>query len=275
MKIDAHQHFWNYDPARHSWMSEEMEVLKTNLLPPDLLPHLQKKSFEGCVAVQADQSEDENTFLLQLAQQYDFIKGIVGWVDLRAANIEERLAYYYQFPKIKGFRHILQSEAARDFMLRPDFKNGISHLKKYNYNYDILIFTDQLPYTVDFVKAFPEQLFVIDHIAKPQIKEQKVGVWEIYMKKIASFENVYCKISGLVTEADWGKWKKEDFKKYLDVAVEAFGIDRLMYGSDWPVCHLAATYEEQFGIVEAYFSQFTETEQDKFFGKNACQFYRI
>lgn len=275
IRVDAHQHFWNYDPARHTWMSEEMTLLKNNLLPPDLLPHLQKCSFDACVSVQAEQSEGENTFLLGLAEKYDFIKGIVGWVDLCSANVEERLAYYSQFSKMKGFRHILQDETQRDFMLRPDFMQGISKLEKYNYTYDILIFTDQLPYTLDFIKAFPQQPFVIDHLAKPLIKQQIVGDWSSYMDKIATFENVSCKISGMVTEADWKHWQKKDFKIYLDSVVEAFGIDRLMYGSDWPVCTLAANYEEQFGIVQDYFSSFSQTEQDQFFGGNASKFYHL
>ena len=273
--IDAHQHFWHYDPAKHIWMCEEMGVLKTDFLPTDLAPLLTNCGLEGCVAVQANQAEEENTFLLNLVGKHDFIKGIVGWIDLRSENVEERLKYYQQFPTIKGFRHVLHDEAQRDFMLRPDFVRGISHLKKYNYTYDILIFTDQLAYTLDFVKAFPEQPFVIDHIAKPLIKQQIVGEWKDYMFKIASFQNVYCKISGLVTEADWTDWKKEDFKTYLDIVVEAFGTNRIMYGSDWPVCQLAATYEAQFGIVQDYFSSFSKTEQNKFFGGNAVEFYNL
>ncbi len=275
IRIDAHQHFWKYHPARHTWMSDEMEVLKTDLMPPDLLPHLQNCSLDGCVAVQADQSEDENSFLLGLAEKYNFIRGVVGWVDLQAENVEERLAYYQQFPKMKGFRHVLQDETQRDFMLRPAFMRGISFLEKYNYTYDILIFTDQLPYALDFVQQFPTQRFVIDHIAKPNIKAQIMGEWQNYMTKIAASNNVYCKISGLVTEADWKNWKKEDFKAYLDVVVDCFGTDRIMYGSDWGVCQLAATYEAQFEIVNDYFSSFSASAKDQFFGGNAVKFYRL
>ncbi len=274
-RIDAHQHFWQYDPAKHIWMSENMGILKTDYFPADLAPLLTQCALKGCVAVQANQAEEENTFLLNLAKKHDFIKGIVGWVDLRSENVEEPLKYYQQFPKIKGFRHVLHDEAQRDFMLRPDFKKGISHLKKYNYTYDILIFTDQLAFTIDFIKAFPEQPFVIDHIAKPLIKQQIVGDWKDYMVKIASYKNVSCKISGLVTEADWTGWKKEDFKAYLDIVVEAFGTHRIMYGSDWPVCQLAATYEAQYDIVKDYFSRFSTIEQNKFFGGNAKRFYNL
>jgi L-fuconolactonase len=273
--IDAHQHFWHYDPNKHVWMSEAMGILKKDFLPTDLAPLLQNCAINGCVAVQANQAEEENTFLLGLAQQHDFIKGIVGWIDLRSENVEERLKYYQQFSKIKGFRHVLHDEKQRNFMLRPDFMQGVSYLNKYGYTYDILIFTDQLAYTVDFIKDFPKQPFIIDHIAKPLIKQQIVGEWKDYMAKIASFKNVYCKISGLVTEADWQEWKKEDFKAYLDIVVEAFGIDRIVYGSDWPVCQLAATYQAQFGIVKDYFSTFSQTEQNKFFGENAVRFYNL
>lgn len=273
--IDAHQHFWQYDPSRHIWMSDAMTSLKTDFLPSDLQPHLAKCGLNACIAVQADQSENENIFLLNLSERFNFIEGIVGWVDLRSDAVVARLEYYQQFPKIKGFRHVLHDESQRDYMLRPDFKRGIAHLKKYGYTYDILIFTDQLAFTVDFIKAFPEQPFVIDHIAKPLIKQQIVGEWKDYMTQIASFPNVYCKISGLVTEADWSHWKPEDFKIYLDTIVEVFGFERIMYGSDWPVCTLAATYEAQFKIVKDYFSNFSETEQMKFFGENAARFYQI
>ncbi len=273
--IDAHQHFWLYDPARHTWMNDDMTALKTDFSPLDLLPHLQNAALDGCIAVQADQSENENAFLLSLSEKHDFIEGIVGWVDLCAANLEDRLRYYHQFHKVKGFRHVLHDEVQRDFMLRPDFLKGVSQLKNYNFTYDILIFTDQLAYTLDFIKVLPEQRFVIDHIAKPLIKEQIVGEWKDYMIQIASFKNVYCKISGLVTEADWLGWRKEDFKTYLDSVVEAFGTDRIMYGSDWPVCQLAATYEEQWSIVKDYFSNFSKTEQEQFFGGNAIRFYSL
>ena len=274
-KIDAHQHFWHYDADKHVWMNEKMGILKTDYLPKDLAPLLEKCDLSGCVAVQASQTEAENTFLLQLANDNSFIKGIVGWVDLCDADVEKRLEYYQQFPTIKGFRHVLHDELKRDYMLRPDFMAGVSLLEKYNYTYDILIFTDQMGYTIDFVKAFLEQKFVIDHIAKPQIKAQTLGNWEADIKAIAAFSNVSCKISGLVTEADWHNWKQQDFKKYLDIVVEAFGIDRIMYGSDWPVCQLAATYEAQFDLVRTYFEAFSEDEKNKFFGQNATKFYGL
>jgi L-fuconolactonase len=273
--IDSHQHFWQYDPARHTWMSDEMPGLKTDFLPADLFPLLKNCGIDGCVAVQADQSEDENTFLLAQAADAPFIKGIVGWVDLQADNITDRLAYYQQFPTIKGFRHVLHDEPQRDFMLRPAFKRGIAALRQFNYTYDLLIFVDQLAYTLDFVRAFPDQPFVIDHIAKPHIRQQTMGVWQDYISKLAACENVSCKISGLITEADWKHWKPTDFSPYLDFIFESFGIERVMYGSDWPVCTLAGTYEAVYGLVADYIEGFSETEEAKFFGQNASRFYGL
>jgi L-fuconolactonase len=273
--IDSHQHFWHYDAAKHVWMNDKMTVLKTDYLPTDLEPLLKKCDLDGCIAVQANQAEVENDFLMSLANQYDFIKGIVGWVDLKASTVAERLEYYQQFSKIKGFRHIIHDEPELDFMLQPSFLKGVSLLKNYGYTYDILIFAEHLPNTKTFVKALPNQPFVIDHIAKPTIKKGEIDTWKKQMQEIASFENVYCKLSGMVTEGDWSSWKKEDFTKYLDAVVEAFGTNRLMYGSDWPVCTLAANYEQQFGIVKDYFSKLSKAEQDQIFGINAYDFYKL
>jgi L-fucono-1,5-lactonase len=205
----------------------------------------------------------------------DFIKGVVGWVDLQSANVEERLAYYSSFKKMKGFRHVLQGETDRALVLKPAFRNGISKLEKHGFTYDILIFPDQLKYIHEFVAAFPDQKFVIDHIAKPKIKYGKIEEWEKDIIEVARHENVYCKISGMVTEADWKKWKKEDFNPYIDVVVEAFGTRRIMYGSDWPVCLVAATYKKVLDIVQEYFSSFSQNEQQLFFGENAVRFYNL
>ncbi|HRH61031.1 MAG TPA: amidohydrolase family protein [Chitinophagaceae bacterium] len=275
MKIDAHQHFWKYNPLQHAWINDEMRMIQKDFMPQDLQPVLQQNNIDGCVLVQVDQTEEENIFLLNNAAQFDFIKGVVGWVDLQSPNITEGLEYYQQYKKMKGFRHILQGETQRDFMLRPAFMSGISLLSKYNFTYDILIFPDQLQYALQFVKAFPHQRFVIDHIAKPYIKDKKIDDWKRDMLQFKFFENVYCKISGMVTEADWQNWKYEDFVPYLDVVVESFGTDRIMFGSDWPVCLVAASYERMLGIVKKYFSSFSKGEQQKFFGDNAMKFYNL
>lgn len=274
-RIDSHQHFWKFDSVRDTWINNEMKVIQKDFLPSDLEPLLLKNNFDGCIVVQSDQSEEENTFQLHNAEEFDFIKGTVGWVDFQAKNIEERLQYYSQFKKMKGFRHVLQGEPVRDMMLLPAFMNGIGFLEKYDFTYDILIFPDQLQYIPRFIAAFPEQLFVIDHIAKPEIKKLQLDNWKKDIAAVAKFENVYCKISGMVTEADWRNWKREDFRPCLDVIVECFGMSRIMFGSDWPVCLVAASYGEVVGIVEDYFSTFSKDEQRNFFGLNASHFYKL
>ncbi len=274
-RIDSHQHFWKFDPVRDSWIKDEMKVIQKDFFPANLQPLLEQNGFDGCVSVQSDQSEEENHFHLLHVDQFDFIKGIVGWVDLRSQDIEERLQYYSSFKKLKGFRHVLQGEPQRDLMLQPGFMNGISLLHKYNFTYDILIFKDQLQYVPEFVSAFPDQLFVIDHMAKPAIKNGEMDQWKKDISVTKQFENLYCKISGMVTEADWKGWKKEHFKPYLDAVVETFGINRIMFGSDWPVCLVAASYDEVVGIVEDYFSSFSKDEQERVFGLNAIEFYKL
>ena len=273
--IDAHQHFWKFDSVRDSWIDESMKLIQRDFLPPDLEPLLHQNGFTGCVVVQSDQSAVENDFQLANAHQHDFIKGIVGWVDLQADNVEDRLEYYSQFKKLKGFRHVLQGELQRDLMLQPSFKHGISLLSKFGFTYDILIFPDQLKYATELVKLYPEQPFVLDHLAKPTIKSGDAEGWKSDIIKLAAYKNVHCKLSGMVTEADWQNWKVENFKPYIDIVVNAFGVERIMFGSDWPVCLVAATYEQVLTIVQQYFSSFTKNEQDKFFGGNASRFYKL
>ncbi|MDQ2864536.1 MAG: amidohydrolase family protein, partial [Bacteroidota bacterium] len=227
-RIDAHQHFWIFNAERDGWITEEMSVIRKDFLPQQLKAVLLANGFDGCVTVQSDQSENENIFQLINAEENGFIKGVVGWVDLQADNIEERLAYYSQFKKMKGFRHVLQGEAQRDLMLKPAFLRGIAALKEHEYTYDILIFPDQLKFTEEFVAKFPNQKFVIDHLAKPYIKDKKIddtmnAGWKKGIQQVAKYENVFCKISGFVTEADIKNWKEEDFIPYFDVVVEAFG----------------------------------------------------
>jgi L-fuconolactonase len=275
LKIDAHQHFWKFDPVRDSWITHEMAVIQRDFLPEHLKPVLQENNMDGCVLVQSDQSEEHNHLMLDWAKEHSFIKGIVGWVDLQAENIKERLEYYKQFDIIKGFRHVLQGEADRSLMLKDEFMRGIAALHRYNYTYDILIFPDQLKYTEELVASFPDQKFVIDHIAKPGIKKQEIDEWTKDIMAIAAHDNVYCKVSGMVTEADWSSWQHEHFIPYLDVIFEAFGPDRIMFGSDWPVCLVAASYKDMKQIVEDYLSTFTKEEQDDFFGGNAIRFYNL
>ena len=274
-KIDAHQHFWKFDPVRDSWITDDMAVIKKDFMPGDLHLLLQQNGFDGCIAVQAHQSEEQTNFLIGLANEFSFIKGVVGWVDLQAENVNERLDYFKQFPVVKGFRHVLQGEPQRDLMLSPKFINGIGALEPFGYTYDILIFPDQLNYSEKLVAQFPGQKFVIDHLAKPYIANKEIKEWEQDMQAMSKHPNVWCKLSGMVTEADWKAWKKDDFKPYMDVIVEAFGVDKIMFGSDWPVCLVAASYTEMMEIVKDYFSSFSIEEQRKVFGGNAAEFYNL
>ncbi|MGL1885115.1 MAG: amidohydrolase family protein [Reichenbachiella sp.] len=275
MKIDSHQHFWNFEKEKHNWINDDMAVLKRDFAPSDLKLCLEETGIGGCIAVQADQKEEETNFLLELSNANDFIKGIVGWVDLRAENIAERLKHYAQFEKLSGFRHVVQDEQDPNFMLGEAFQRGMSLLKDYGFTYDILIFPTQLEAALETVKRHSDQKFVIDHIAKPYIKEGKIDEWATYMRQIAAHDHVMCKVSGMVTEADWTEWKYEDFVSYMDVVVETFGVDRLMYGSDWPVCLLGGDYKEVKSIPDRYFEKFSKEEQEKIFGKNAVDFYGI
>jgi len=275
MKIDAHQHFWKYNPVRDGWIDASMPAIQRDFLPPDLHLVLKENGIAGCIVVQSDQSKEENDFQLANAKEYDFIKGIVGWVDFRLADVEEQLVYYKQFNKMKGFRHLLQGEPQRDFMLQPEFRQGVSLLKKYNFTYDLLVLPDQLGYTEKFVSLFPDQPFVLDHLAKPLIKSKQLTEWKEAIASLAMHENVSCKISGMITEADWNNWHPSDFIPYLDVIVESFGTKRILFGSDWPVCLLAGSYEKMLAVVKDYFSTFSKNEQQLFFGGNAIQFYNL
>lgn len=275
LKIDSHQHFWIYDEVRDSWITEDMAVLRADFMPAQLLAELQQHHFDGSVVVQSDQSPAENLFQLENAADNTFVKGVVGWVDLQSEAIEDELAALSAYSKLKGFRHILQGEKDRALMLKPEFLNGIAKLWPFGYTYDILIFPDQLNYAAEFAAKFPDQPFVLDHIAKPDIKNGTIEKWKKDIIALAAHENVYCKVSGMVTEADWKQWKIEDFNPYLDVVFEAFGVERLMYGSDWPVCLIAASYQQVIGLMEQYTSKLTANEQAMFWGGNATKFYNL
>jgi L-fuconolactonase len=275
MRIDAHQHFWTYNAEQHEWIDDSMHAIQRNFLPNDLTPVLKSNGMDGCVTVQVDQTEAETMRMLHWADENNFIKGVVGWVDLQAGNIEERLQHFTQFPKLKGFRHIVQGESDPLFLSRPAFRNGIKQLQQFGFTYDILIYPHQLKAAIDFAAAFPQQQFVLDHLAKPYIKKGLIDEWYGDLKKLAALENVWCKVSGLVTEADWQHHKRSDFVPYIEAAIEAFGIDRLMFGSDWPVCLVAAPYDEVLAITQDVLKTFSDHEQQQFFGGNAIQFYNL
>ena len=275
MRIDAHQHFWNYHPVRDAWINEDMKAIRRDFSPADLQPVLTQNNIDGTVAVQADQSETETDFLLDYAAQNSFVKGVVGWVNLLSPQVEQRLSYYAQWPLVKGFRHVVQAEPQVDFLLRDDFKNGISLLHKYGFTYDILIYPQHLRYAIELVKQFPEQPFVIDHLAKPLIKQGELQEWKKNIETIAQYPNVYCKLSGLVTEADWQQWNYAQLYPYIDAVVQAFGTRRVLYGSDWPVCLVAASYTQQLAVYQTYFEQFSDAEKEAVFGDNATRFYQL
>ncbi len=274
LKIDSHQHFWVYDPIRDNWINDEMQVLRRNFLPADLKPLLEANGIAGTVSVQADQSDRESRFLLSLAEENDFIKAVVGWTDLCALNVEGVLEQYSRFNKLKGFRHILQAEEP-DFMLKPDFLRGIAALKHYGFSYDILVYPRHLSKVIELVKRNPDQAFVLDHLAKPDIKNGEMQDWSRQIKLLALFPNVFCKLSGMITEADYRSWKKEEIFPFLDLVVESFGPSRLMFGSDWPVCKLAADYGTVCSFLTDYLEAFTREEQEMIWAYNAIKFYKL
>lgn len=275
MVIDSHQHFWKYEPIKHDWIDDDMAAIRRDFLPLDLKQVYAENNVDGCVAVQADQTLAETDFLIQLSEKNDFIKGIVGWIDLRGKNLEADLERYSSTKKLKGFRHIVQGEPDHNFLLRSNFLSGISALEKFNFTYDILVFPHQLGATLEFVKRFPNQKFVIDHIAKPYIKDGFINGWSVLMKEIAKCENVYCKMSGMITESDYTSWTRSQIAPYMNLALTAFGSKRIMFGSDWPVCLVAGNYKQVKHLVTDFISELSQDEQNDIMAKNAIQFYNL
>lgn len=275
MIIDSHQHFWQYDPDRHAWIDDSMAKIQRDFLPYDLQKVYEANGVDGCVAVQVDQTEAETEYLVNLAGVYDFIKGVVGWIDLRADDLPERLDHFANHNKLCGFRHIVQGEEDVNFLLRPDFMQGIAQLHAYRFTYDILVFPHQLGAVLEFVRNHPQQLFVIDHLAKPYIKDGFYDGWALLMRAIARQENVYCKLSGMITEADWATWTAQDLQPYMDLVLEVFGPRRIMYGSDWPVCLVAGAYEQVKNTIAQYLSKLSTDEQAMIWGANAVRFYGL
>jgi L-fuconolactonase len=273
--IDSHQHFWQYDPAAHTWMTDAMPGLKRDFMPGDLAPLLNQIGFDGCIAVQARQSIDETNWLLKLAEGNEFIKGVVGWVDLRSPTIEQVLSRYSNQAKLVGVRHVVHDEADDNFMLHPAFQNGITALKEFNLNYDLLLFPKHIPVALKLVEKFPEQTFVLDHIAKPFISRMEISPWREDLKELAKHPNVFCKLSGMVTEAKWNQWKEDDFIPYLDIVTELFGTSRIMIGSDWPVCTLSGSYSDTMNVVINYTSQFSKEISDGILGGNCIEIYKL
>jgi L-fucono-1,5-lactonase len=275
MMIDAHHHLWKYKPKEYGWMDHTMALLQQDYCPENLEPELQGRGLIGTVVVQARQSLEETRWLLELADEYPFIKGVVGWVDLCSRELEKQLKELAVHPKLVGVRHVIQDELDDDFMLRDDFRQGISALQTFNLVYDLLLFPRHLDCAVKLVKEFPKQRFVLDHLAKPLIKSRKMEPWKSDITSLASFPNVWCKLSGMVTEADLDNWQYEDFVPYMEVVLEAFGHERIMLGSDWPVCRLAAEYSEVIEIVTEFIKPLKKSEREKILYQNAIDCYQL
>jgi L-fuconolactonase len=275
MKIDTHQHFWSYNDRDYVWMSSAMGKLRRDHLPKDLFPLIEAAGIDATVAVQARQCLEESTWLLELADEYPFLLGVVGWVDLCSAAVGDQLERLAQNPKLRGVRHVLHDEPDDEFMLRDAFLNGLRELKRFGLTYDLLLFPRHLPIACNLVKILPDQPFVLDHIAKPPVRAGEMAPWTTDLKRLADFPNVFCKISGLVTEGDWNSWRAQDFEPYLDVVLNAFGPQRLMLGSDWPVCTLAADYASVIELEVDYIAKLSVDEQRAILEENAIKFYSL
>jgi L-fuconolactonase len=273
MKIDAHQHFWIYNEEEYGWIKDSMQKIRKNFLPDNLRKNLINLGFDGCITIQARQTMYETKWLLELADTCDFIQGVVGWVDLQSNDVDNILQDLSQNEKFVGVRHVVHDEMDDQFMLNEKFLMGISFLKRYNLTYDFLLFPKHLPVAYEVALKFPKQKFVVDHISKPFIKDGIIEPWSSDIKKLASLPNVYCKLSGMVTEADRIKWNVKDFYPYLDIVLNAFGEERVMIGSDWPVCLLGGTYSEIMGIVMDYIETLSFTAQTAILGGNCERFY--
>ena len=274
MVIDTHVHFWKYDKKDYEWIDDSMKILQKDYLPEHIERTLKRNDVDGCIAVQAVMAEVETRFLAELSETHQFIKGVVGWADLRADNVEKKLSELKAYPSIKGIRHIVQSEPD-DFLYDPSFRRGMARLKEFDFTYDILIFPRQLKAATDLVSAFPDQTFILDHCAKPAVRDKEIEGWQKGLRDLASHPNVFCKLSGLTTEANWKEWSPADFYPYLDVIFESFGTERLMYGSDWPVMLLSGIYVQWKSLLEKYMENLLPEEKERIMGLNAQAVYRL
>jgi L-fuconolactonase len=275
LKIDAHHHLWKFDAKEYGWIDEEMRVLRRDFLPADLQQEMATAGISGAVAVQARQTVEETRWLLELAGQNAFMKGVVGWVPLADPNVGAVIERFAANPKLRGIRHVLQDEPDENHMLRADFNRGIRELARHNLTYDILIFERHLPQTIRFVDQYPNQKFVVDHLAKPRVRYKAISPWREHMHELAKRPNVYCKISGLATEADHKKWTEEQLQPYIYTVLEAFGAKRAMFGSDWPVCLLAIGYQRWVSIVGKAAARLSIAEQQWLWAETAVEAYGL
>ncbi len=274
MRIDSHQHYWQYCPKEYGWITDEMPLLKKDVLPSDIEDTLKKNNIDGVIAVQARQSSKENEFLLELADNYSWIKGVIGWVDLRDSALENNLTSF-SHKKLKGFRHLIQDEKnPSDFFSDKDFNKGVHTILNKGYVYEVLFHEKDLSAAIDFCKRHDQHPLVIDHLGKPNIAETEVNDWQKRILKLAELPHVYCKLSGLITEAS-PNWSNEDIFPFVDAAIEAFTPGRLMFGSDWPVCQLAGSYQNVYEIIDSQIKKLTKSEQAQIMGNVACEIYQI
>lgn len=274
MRIDSHQHFWKYDPTKQGWIDSTMGAIKQDFLPENLFPELVAHDLDGSVVVQAEESFRETAWLLDLCSEEEKIKGVIGWADLSSDDLDRDLDQFAASEKLKGYREVLQAKSP-SYFLKPEFIRGLTKIGKRGYSYDLLVFSSQLEEATELIKRSPEQPIVIDHLAKPNIKLGTWRDWKKSMSLLSEREYIFCKLSGMITEADWKSWKADDLRPYLEICLELFGPNRLMFGSDWPVCLLAGTYSEVVKIIEDFVSPLSPDEKELIWGKTACNFYNI
>ena len=275
VRIDAHQHFWRYDAREYGWIDDSMAGLRRDFLPEDSQREMARAGFDACVAVQARQTIQETRWLLALADANPFIVGVVGWVDLQAPDVRARLEQLAPHPKLVGVRHIVQSEPDDRFLLRAEFGRGLALLEEFGLAYDLLLYRRHLAVATELARRFAGQRFVLDHLAKPDVRSGEIRAWSTDLRKLAACQNVWCKLSGLVTEADWAAWRPDQLRPYVDVAFDCFGAERVMIGSDWPVCTVASDYARTMAVVVEYLADRPAQERDGVLGGNAQRFWNL
>jgi L-fuconolactonase len=276
MRIDSHQHFWRFDQAAYPWIQPSMSVLRRDYLPEDLAPLLAASRIDGVVAVQAQQTVEETRWLLSLADEHAFVRGVVGWAPLVEPNVDEVMADLRRHSALKGIRHILHDEPDDRYMLRDDFQRGLARLEPYGLVYDILIFAKHLPATLELVDRFPRQSFVVDHVAKPTIAAAQFDAsWAQRLRELAQRPHVTCKLSGMVTEVRDAEWRASTLAPYVETALEAFGAERVLFGTDWPVCLLRCGYRNWTDAVAGFVARLSDSEQRAIMGENAARIYRL
>lgn len=274
MIIDSHHHFWRYDVSEYGWIGPEMAGLRRDFLPPDLMRETLEAGVDGVVSVQARQSLAETRWLLELASSFDWIRGVVGWVDLTSPAVEQQLTAL-RSPKLKAVRHVLQDESDDGFMLREEFPRGVETVGRMGLAYDILIYERHLPQAIEFARRHEAQVLVLDHVGKPRIAAQTLEPWRSRIRELARCPNVYCKLSGLVTEADWRGWTLPQLRPYMETVLEAFGPERLMFGSDWPVCLVACQYARWLEIVQDFVAPLSPGDRQRVLAGSAIDAYRL